>query len=85
MPIEQNDTAPTNDFPEPPTLPPALYWSPSLAHRLNLMFEAHTLHGLIDATGSIFMCWVDDGWEVLRGNDLPGDALRLVCDTVSAP
>lgn len=72
------DTTPTTNA-DPP-LPPALYWSATLANRLNLMFAGHPLHGLIDTTGPIYMACVDDSWEVLRDNDLPTDARRLVCE-----
>ncbi len=61
-----------------PTLPPALYWSASLA-ALD-PWDREPLDGLIDATGSIFYAHQMGEWRVLAGG-LPADAMRLVCET----
>ncbi len=62
-----------------PTLPPVLYWSPSLAEHLNLDYEHDIRHGLIDATvASVLLATAGGGWHVLA--DLPDDAVRLVAE-----
>jgi hypothetical protein len=64
------------------TLPPVLYWSRSLADRLNeTVGDEHSQHGLIDATvATVMLAWSADslGWVTLA--DLPDDAVRLVAD-----
>lgn len=67
------------------TLPPVLYWSPSLARHLNRTAGPDAQHGLIDATvATMLMSWSADtgGWAILR--DLPGDAVRLVAEAPAA-
>lgn len=59
------------------TLPPALYWSRSLAEHLNAAEESDPCNGLIDTSSAVFMAW-SGGWTVLPGNELPADAVRLV-------
>ncbi len=62
-----------------PTLPPVLYWSPSLAEHLNLDYEEDARHGLVDATvASLLTAYADGGWRVLA--HLPDDAIRLVAE-----
>lgn len=63
------------------TLPPVLYWSPSLAEQLNERLGEDVRHGLIDFTDAEWpRHWIGDG-EFWCGTDgLPGDAVRLVAD-----
>ncbi len=66
-----------------PTLPPVLYWSPSLAEHLNLDYEEDARHGLIDATvASVPRATAGCGWRVLA--HLPDDAVRLVAEPRAA-
>lgn len=61
------------------TLPPALYWSASLAEHVNATEGTDPCNGLIDTSSAVFMTWAE-GWTVLPGNDLPADAVRLVAE-----
>lgn len=64
------------------TLPPALYWSATLARHLNRTAGPDAQHGLIDATvATVLLHWTTDagGWSILL-RELPADAVRLVAE-----
>jgi len=69
------------------TLPPVLYWSPSLAEHLNAAAgDEHSQHGLIDATvATVPLAWSadGDGWAIIR--ELPADAVWLTAAHRDAP
>lgn len=59
-----------------PTLPPVLYWSPSLAEASNLD-EPDAVHGLIDATdANTLMATSGAEWRFIDG--LPADAVAVL-------
>ncbi len=63
------------------TLPPVLYWSASLAARLNANVGDDPRHGLIDFTAADWPTyWTGDGDFWARADGLLDDAVRLVAE-----